>query len=725
MIRFRTVCMIASAIAVSCMTGVKAETKGEASRPDILIADFEGEDYGDWKVEGTAFGKRPALANVSPPNKVTGHQGKGLVNTYLDQDESVGTLTSPEFTIERKHINFLIGAGNFTGKTCMNLRVNGKTVRSAVGPALKNEKKQEVLDWTSWDVSAFMGKKATIQIVDDHVGGWGHINIDHIVQSDKPRKPTYSGFAAARAPKRRSGGPSKVPKYTFANTLAEQEKQLKTNPLLERFRASRKKLVKDPHHPRYHFVSPEHRLNDPNGLCFWKGRWHMFYQGYPPEDPRQHWGHAVSDDLIHWRDLPYAIYPDPERACFSGSALAEEDRVIAMYHGTTVGSMVAVSSDPLLLNWKKVTGKAVIPHPKPGEPPVPYNIFDPCIWKKDGMYYALTAGRRPSAPGGQPIRAEFLHRSKDLAKWEYLHTFLENDRYGLVGDDGACPYFWPLGSKHVLLHYSHTSGGKYMLGDYDKKRDKFVVTHGDDYNFGPSGPCGVHAPSAAPDGKGGVIAIFNMNPGKGHEGWNQIMSLPRLLTLAKTDELGMVNTQPAGGIESLRYDRQHVDKMTLPANEEVVLEKVKGSAMEIIAEIDCKGSPMVELDVLRSPGREEVTRIMFFKNRGYRLRGRGKNRRARITASVISIDTSLSSTLPDARSRAPETAQVPIGGREPLTLRVFVDRSVVEVFVNGRQCVAVRVYPGREDSVGVSLRSQGTDATLKSLDAWQMKSIYE
>ena len=68
---------------------------------------------------------------------------------------------------------------------------------------------------------------------------------------------------------------------------------------------------------------------------------------------------------------------------------------------------------------------------------------------------------------------------------------------------------------------------------------------------------------------------------------------------------------------------------------------------------------------------------------------------------------------------------MPLAGNEPLELRVFLDRSVVEVFVNGRQCVAVRVYPGREDSLGVSLRSQGTDATLNSLDAWQMKSIYE
>ncbi|MHC4166788.1 MAG: glycoside hydrolase family 32 protein [Planctomycetota bacterium] len=515
------------------------------------------------------------------------------------------------------------------------------------------------------------------------------------------------------ARKKETDNESKVPKFTFANTLAEQERQLKSNPLLERFRESRKKLLRDPHHPRYHFVSPENRLNDPNGLCFWQGRWHMFYQGYPPEDPRQHWGHVISDDLIHWRDLPYAIYPNPERACFSGSAMVEEGRVIAMYHGTTVGSMVAVSSDPLLLNWKKVTGKAVIPH----APGLPYNIFDPCIWKKDGVYYALTAGTLPNGPGGQRVRAEFLHRSKDLAKWEYMHPFLEDDRYGIIGDDGACPYFWPIGDRHIMLHYSHTSGGKYLLGDYDTQRHKFVVTYGSDFNFGPSGPGGVHAPSACPDGKGGVIAIFNMNPAKPTKGWNQIMSLPRRLTMIGKDELGI---EPAGDIESLRTNHQRVAAMTLPANKEVVLEKIRGNSMEVVAEIDPKGASMVELNVLRSAGAEEVTRITFLPERGLRDR-----RRKRPLPGVISLDNTRSSILPDVRTRSPETAQVALDRGELLKLRVFIDKTIVEVFANGKQCVALRVYPGREDSVGVSLRAQGQEAKLRSLDAWQMKSIYE
>jgi len=511
---------------------------------------------------------------------------------------------------------------------------------------------------------------------------------------------------------------SRVPKYTFADTLEEQEAQLKTNPMMQRLIKSRKSMAGETYRPIYHYVNPEGRLNDPNGLCFWQGRWHLFYQAYPPEDTRQHWGHAVSDDLIHWRDLPYAIYPNPEDRCYSGATLVEEDRVIAMYHGTQVGNMVAVSTDPLLLNWEKVAGKAVIPMKSPDGSALPYRVFDPCIWKKDGMYYSLSGGTLPDGPGGKVIRANFLFRSKDLANWEYLHPFVEDDRLTLVGDDGACPYFWPIGDRHMLLFFSHMSGGQYLLGDYDKQRDKFVVTANGLFNFGPAAPAGVHAPSATPDGKGGLIAIFNMNPSKPTEGWNQIMTLPRRLTLLAKDELGI---QPAGDIESLRCNHQHINAMTLPANQEVVLKSIEGNAMQINAEIEPKSAPMVEMNVLRSPKKEEHTRIAFFRNRGYRNRAYESNRQE----SLITIDSSYSSVLPDVLSRAPETAPVFIAPDEPLKLRVFIDRSVVEVFVNGKQCVAMRVYPGREDSIGVSLRSQGQDSELKSLDAWQMKNIYE
>ncbi len=519
---------------------------------------------------------------------------------------------------------------------------------------------------------------------------------------------------------------SKVPKYEFAETYEAQALQLETNPMLQRFTESRRALASDPYRPIYHFVSPESTMNDPNGLCFWQGRWHLFYQGYPPEDPRQHWGHAVSEDLIHWRDLPYAIYPDPERCCFSGATYVENDRVIAMYHGTEAGNMVAISDDPLLLNWKKVTGQAVIPIANQDGSPLPYRVFDPCIWEKGGRYYSLSAGTLPHKPSGKRTRADFLFRSEDLVTWEYLHPFVEGDRFTRVGDDGACPYFWPIGERHILLFFSHMSGGQALLGDYDEERDKLIVTSHVDFNFGAFGPGGVHAPSATPSGKGDVIVIFNMNPAKPTVGWNQIMTLPRRLTLLDRDTLGV---KPAGDVASLRHGHQHVEDIVLPANEEIVIESIRGNTIEILAEIEVNDAPMVELNVLRSPNREEFTRIAFFRERGYRdwerYTGWDKTKHRHARDSLITIESSYASQLPDVRSRAPETGPIFLEPEEPLRLHVFVDKSVVEVFVNGKQCLAMRVYPGREDSIGISLRSQGQSAHLNTLDAWQMHSIYE
>jgi beta-fructofuranosidase len=558
---------------------------------------------------------------------------------------------------------------------------------------------------------------------------------------------------------------SKVPEYKFSNTLKKQERELKKNPLLKRFAKSREAMAEEPHLPNYHFVSPENRLNDPNGLSYWKGKWHLFYQAYPPEDPRQHWGHAVSDDLIHWSDLPYAIYPNPERAVFSGTTLVEEDRVIAMYHGTRIGNMVATSSDPLLLNWDKVTEGAPISNLNPKNRIIdangkqyPYRVFDPSIWKQGEYYYSLSAGQKPEGPGGSMIRANWLFRSKNLADWEYLHPFIENDQYSLVGDDGACPYFWPIGNKHIYMQYSHMSGGKYLIGDYNTDRDKFEVTGGGDFNFGTSWPNGVHAPSATPeplrhagavDGKGvngAVIIIFNMNPGKPTEGYNQIMSLPRRLTLNPEPHIN-INIEPVGDFASLRYNHKNITSMNLPANKEIVLDGINGKSMEIMAEINISPPPSkkyendawhhehgtpttIEMGVFRSSTGEEVTRILFTKGTGYRptyLSGSDSKTASlrRIKSDMITIESSRSSVLPDASPRIPESAPVFLGGDENLKLHVFIDKSIVEVFVNGQQCVAQRVYPGLDDSDGISFRAQGRDMKIVSLDAWEMKKIYD
>ena len=199
----------------------------------------------------------------------------------------------------------------------------------------------------------------------------------------------------------------------FSETLAEQEKELETNELMLRFAASRKKLASIPHRPAYHFASPENMLNDPNGLCFWQGRWHLFYQGYPPDefpDPkdikkrRQHWGHAVSDDFLPLarsalRDLSWR----GTHVLFRRHRVEEWQPRRGFYSGIAAGQMVAVADDPLLLNWDKLG-------------PIECGVGDSDIWKEGNTYYGLVGGMARYA-GGRRLADDVslvFHRSRSI-----------------------------------------------------------------------------------------------------------------------------------------------------------------------------------------------------------------------------------------------------------------------------------------------------------------------
>ena len=151
-----------------------------APRPKIVLADFEGEGYAGWEATGEAFGKSPARGTLTGQQRVSGFLGTGLVNTFLGGDRPHGTLTSPAFTISRKFVTFLVGAGNHKDRTCVNLLVDGDVVRTATGQSV------EKLEWHSWNVEDVQGQTARIEIVDRHSGGWGHINVDQIELIDEP-----------------------------------------------------------------------------------------------------------------------------------------------------------------------------------------------------------------------------------------------------------------------------------------------------------------------------------------------------------------------------------------------------------------------------------------------------------------------------------------------------------------------------------------------------------
>ena len=173
---------------LSSRPDAKATATTSGKRDDILISSFENGNYGEWKKTGEAFGPGPASGTLPNQMNVSGFRGRGLVNTFFNHDKTVGTLTSPPFSVTRKRIAFLIGGGHHPGKTCIQLLVADKVVHSTTG------QNNELLQWSHWDVANLEGKTARIRIVDQVTGGWGHINIDHIVQTDQrqaapPREP--------------------------------------------------------------------------------------------------------------------------------------------------------------------------------------------------------------------------------------------------------------------------------------------------------------------------------------------------------------------------------------------------------------------------------------------------------------------------------------------------------------------------------------------------------
>ena len=506
---------------------------------------------------------------------------------------------------------------------------------------------------------------------------------------------------------------------TFPDTLDEQLGALESDAWIRRFTRSRRRLAEsDQYRPLYHFSSPENYMNDPNGLCQWQGRYHMFYQFRPTGVDRVHWGHTVSDDLIHWRDLPPAIFPTTERDCFSGQTLVEDDRVVAIYHGTQSGNAIATASDPLLLNWDKHPNNPVIPgdnRSMTGADIAPnqegYRVFDPCIWKEeDGFYYSVSGTFQGGERGADAVGVDHLFRSEDLGEWEYLGPLMEDAFFAEPGEDAAVPNFWPIGNgKHMLLLFSHKRAGRYYIGEYDTEAHRFKPeTHGR-MNYGPWVVGSLHAPSATIDDSGRYLGIFNMHTGKDSADTDEMMTLPRRYWLDSDDSLLM---SPVDEVESLRFDHHSVEPFYIAPNSEIPLDGIGGQSIEIRATIAPEEAREVGLYVLGAPNGAERTRISLYPND-----------HRRFDTSSLQIDVSESSQSGFVWARSPEIGPLKLSPGEPLELRVFIDRSVIEVFANDRQCLTVRVYP-HQLSRGVSLFARGGGARLLSLDCWQMRSIW-
>jgi beta-fructofuranosidase len=468
----------------------------------------------------------------------------------------------------------------------------------------------------------------------------------------------------------------------------------------------------DPHRPRYHFAPPTGWLNDPNGLIQWHGSYHFFYQYADDAEWRvKQWGHAVSDDLVNWRHLPVALVPTPggpdRRGCWSGCAVDDAGTARVLYSGSAASDSyqlpcLASAEDADLVRWRKSPANPVIAAPPPDLDLVAFR--DPRVWREDDGWY-LVMGSGIVGVGGAALR----YRSRDLVSWEYLGPLC-------VGELGAtepvwsgsmweCPDFFPIGDRHALvvsvydrehpgrmgaLHYAAYFVGPYAGGRFTPDTGG-IVDAGDFY-----------APQTLLDAAGrrlmwGWLWEAREQVAQQEAGWSGVASLPRVVTLMDGGKIGLV---PAPEMERLRREHHRATSMLI-SHGVTAIEGVSGDCLEIAAEIEPGEAEAGGVVVRRSPDDAEGTTILYDR-----------------TTGQLQIDrrsSSLSGAATDVLVRS-----LRLASDEPLRLRVFLDRSVIEVFANDGVCLTARIYPTRPDSQRIGVIGRGEGARLRALDAWQM-----
>jgi len=465
-------------------------------------------------------------------------------------------------------------------------------------------------------------------------------------------------------------------------------------------RRFRNHLLSDPYRPTYHFAIPEDYASpfDPNGAIYWRGQYHLFYiyQEYPQTSvDRGHvFGHISSADLVHWRQHPTPLYPtadSPDRGMFSGNCFINKNGAATMiFHGVGAGNCIATSTDDNLDHWTKLPSNPIIPNPKSD---APFTSWDPFGWVEGDTYYAIFGG---SPKSGKPPT---IFKADKLDGWHYVGPFLHHNMPDVAeNEDISCANFFKLGGKRVLVCIAHNRGTRYYVGEW--KNEQFYpevherMSWVDNAYFAPR-------VLAAPDGRQILWNwIFDQRDGKTRQasGWSGEMSLPRELTLGDDNRLRM---RPIRELERLRYNEQTASDIAIPADKEVVLDKIAGNTIELELQIDPQDAKQVGIKVCRSPGGEEETPVFYD-----------------VAEGKLKIDTSRSS-LGEGPKKV-EAGPFALKPGEPLTLRVFVDRSVIDAFANDRQAVMRRIYPSRPDSLTISVFANGGPAKVKQVKAWQM-----
>jgi beta-fructofuranosidase len=456
----------------------------------------------------------------------------------------------------------------------------------------------------------------------------------------------------------------------------------------------------DPHRPAYHALPPRAWTNEPHGLIYWGGQYHLFYQKNPngPYWGHIHWGHMTSPDLFQWTEMPVALSPEPgpdSEGCWSGSVIEYQGKLAILYtagDGHRSSICLALSEDGI--HFTKHSGNPVIPEPPQGHGFPEFR--DPFVWREGETYY-LIIGSAIKDKGGTAL----LYRSKDLATWEYRKPLLVGDREN-SGVFWEMPIFVKVGDQHALIVCEVPGRATYWVGSWK------------DETFLPMSACPQrmelfnHLLSPTPhmleDGRAiamGIIPDERSPKQCWRAGWAHHYSLPRLLS---ADAKGRLHQTAFERIKQWSEPVSSLSKMDLPDGAMKPIEKGSGNCLNIHAVFKRGESRSVTLRVRSSPDEQEYTDVHYHWEIG----------RLILDRSHSSLDPMVKRDMQDA-TYFPDV-------KDMLGLDVYLDESVMEVFVDQRDAFAARIYPTLVTSTRVLVGSEGSKASLKSITVARIKS---
>jgi beta-fructofuranosidase len=453
----------------------------------------------------------------------------------------------------------------------------------------------------------------------------------------------------------------------------------------------RERILRDPGRPGYHFVMPEGfgAPFDPNGAIYWKGRYHLFYifQDKRAGKKSDHWGHVSSTDLFHWRHHP----TDLLEGMYSGNCFINKEGVPTIcYHQVDQGNAMAVALDDDLNAWQKLDSNPITPKTREGdEHHGKYRSWDPFGWVEGDTYYAIFGGQRPGVVKSPALGGE----------WQYVGDLFAHSVEGVsLEEDVSCPELFQLNGTDVILCISHRLGCRYYLGEW--KNEQFYPESHAQMSWVDNA---FFAPESLLDDRGRRIMwawLLRTTRTDMHweHGWSGTMSLPRILSLGGDGQLRMDVPEE---IEMLRYGAFKKENFAVPANTDLTIEGVSGNSLELMIDMESAAASAYGVKVRVSPDGEEETLVYYDAAEGR-----------------LKIDTWKSG--PEDTPKAVEAGPFELRKGERLKLRVFVDKSVVEVFANRRQAVVRCIYPSRPDGLGVGLFSIGGTTQVHALEAWNI-----